>query len=95
MTRPYVINGGGGGSSTVEIINQPVVEQLSESSVKITVTSVNIAGTPTSYKYYWEKFNNTTLVFDAVSSKTDGASTTITGLVPLGYYMFKVEAYDQ
>jgi hypothetical protein len=94
MTRPYMINGGGGGSSTVEIINQPVVEQLSESSVKITVTSVNIAGTPTSYKYYWEKFNNTTLVFDAVSSKTDGASTTITGLAPLGYYMFKVEAYD-
>jgi hypothetical protein len=34
------------------------------------------------------------LVFDAVSSKTDVSSTTITGLVPLAYYMFKVEAYN-
>ena len=84
----------GGGSTSVEIINQPAVEQLSATSVKITITSVNIATAPTSYKYYWEKYNTSTLVFDPISSKTDGSSTTITGLTELALYKFIVEAYD-
>jgi hypothetical protein len=84
----------GGGSTSVEIINQPVVEQLSATSVTITITSVNIATVPTSYKYYWEKYNTSTLVFDAVSSKSDGSSTNITGLTELALYKFIVEAYN-
>jgi len=84
----------GSGSTAVEIINQPIIEQISTTSVKVNVTIVNMDSQPTSYKFYWYKYNTSTLVFDLVSSQTNSnIPYTITGLTEGALYKFTVEAY--
>ena len=84
----------GGGSTAVEIINQPIIEQVSTTSVKVNVTIVNMTSQPTSYKFYWYKYNTSTLVFDLVSSQTNSSIPyTITALTEGALYKFTVEAY--
>jgi hypothetical protein len=84
----------GSGSTAVEIINQPIIEQISTTSVKVNVTIVNMTSQPTSYKFYWYKYNTSTLVFDLVSSQTNSnIPYTITGLTESALYKFTVEAY--
>lgn len=84
----------GSGSTAVEIINQPIIEQISTTSVKVNVTIVNMDSQPTSYKFYWYKYNTSTLVFDLISSQTNSnIPYTITGLTEGALYKFTVEAY--
>lgn len=93
MTRYILINGSTGGP--VDIINQPIVEQISTTSVSVNITIVNMASQPTKYKFYWYKLNTSTQVYDLVSSiENPTIPYTITGLVEGASYEFKVEAYS-
>jgi len=93
MTRYILINGSTGGP--VDIINQPIVEQISTTSVRVNITIVNMASQPTKYKFYWYKLNTSTQVYDLVSSiENSTIPYTITGLVEGASYEFKVEAYS-
>jgi hypothetical protein len=93
MTRYILINGSTGGP--VDIINQPIVEQISTTSVSVNITIVNMASQPTKYKFYWYKLNTSTQVYDLVSSiENSTIPYTITGLVEGASYEFKVEAYS-
>jgi hypothetical protein len=93
MTRYILINGSTGGP--VDIINQPIVEQISTTSVRVNITIVNMASQPTKYKFYWYKLNTSTQVYDLVSSiENPTIPYTITGLVEGASYEFKVEAYS-
>ena len=93
MTRYILINGSAGGP--VDIINQPIVEQISTTSVSVNITIVNMASQPTKYKFYWYKLNTSTQVYDLVSSiENSTIPYTITGLVEGASYEFKVEAYS-
>ena len=87
----------GGGSTAVEITSQIIVEQVSTTSVKVNLTILNMASQPTSYKYYWYKYNTGTLVFDLVSSHIDYSNPyapyTITGLTEGALYKITAEAY--
>lgn len=91
--RYILINGSSGGP--VDIINQPIVEQISTTSVSVNITIVNMASQPTKYKFYWYKLNTSTQVYDLVSSiENPTIPYTITGLVEGASYEFKVEAYS-
>lgn len=93
MTRYILVNGSAGGP--VDIINQPIVEQISTTSVRVNITIVNMASQPTKYKFYWYKLNTSTQVYDLVSSiENSTIPYTITGLVEGASYEFKVEAYS-
>jgi|688.fasta_scaffold00876_4 hypothetical protein len=93
MTRYILVNGSAGGP--VDIINQPIVEQISTTSVSVNITIVNMASQPTKYKFYWYKLNTSTQVYDLVSSiENSTIPYTITGLVEGASYEFKVEAYS-
>jgi hypothetical protein len=93
MTRYILVNGSAGGP--VDIINQPIVEQISTTSVSVNITIVNMASQPTKYKFYWYKLNTSTQVYDLVSSiENPTIPYTITGLVEGASYEFKVEAYS-
>lgn len=93
MVRP-IEEDYGSGSTAVEIINQPVIEQVSTTSVKVNITIVNMLSQPTSYKYTWYKFNTSTLIYDLVNTATNSLNPyTITGLTEGASYRFTVEAY--
>jgi hypothetical protein len=93
MTRYILINGSTGGP--VDIINQPIVEQISTTSVSVNITIVNMASQPTKYKFYWYKLNTSTQVYDLISSiESPTIPYTITGLAEGASYEFKVEAYS-
>lgn len=83
-----------GGNTAVEIINQPIVEQISTTSVSVNITIVNMASQPTKYKFYWYKLNTSTQVYDFVSSIEDPTIPyVITGLTAGASYKFTVQAY--
>ena len=84
----------GSGSTAVEITSQIIVEQVSTTSVKVDLTTVNMTSQPTSYKFYWYKYNTSTLVFDLINSATNSSVPyTITGLTEGALYKITAEAY--
>ena len=93
MVRPAVEDFGSG-STAVEITSQIIVEQVSTTSVKVDLTTVNMTSQPTSYKFYWYKYNTSTLVFDLINSATNSSVPyTITGLTEGALYKITAEAY--
>lgn len=82
------------GSTSVEIINQPVVFPYTSTSVNILVDIVNMSATPTSYSLNVQRFNPSTGFFESYSSSSPATNLmTVTGLVAGDTYRFTVIAY--
>ena len=82
------------GSTTVEIINQPVVFPDTSTSVNILVDIVNMSATPTSYSLDVQRLNTSTGLFEPYSSSNPATNLmSVSGLVAGDTYRFTIIAY--